>query len=187
MPNGPEGKNRRKTYFIKKQFQTSFIVKFCILVVIGAVLSGSMVYVMSKSTVTTSFENSRLRIKSTADYILPAVLLSSLMVVVIIGIATVAVTLFTSHRIAGPLYHIEKNVKEIISGNLTVKFPLRKADEIKPLAASLEEMVNSLRENIKSLKDALSQLESTLDTSGNISKTTDSVRILKDTLSKFKT
>ena len=99
--------NRRRTYFIKKKFQRNFIIKFCVLAIAGAIISGAIVYMMSKSTVTTTFENSRLTIKSTADFILPAVLLSTFVFVVFIGIATVLVTLFASHKIAGPLYRME--------------------------------------------------------------------------------
>jgi len=110
--------NRRHNYFIKKEFQRNFIIKFCTLVVIGAALSGGIIYTLSKSTVTTTFENSRLMIKSTADFILPSVLLASAVVIAVIGLATIAITLFTSHRIAGPLYRLEKDVEEVAAGNL---------------------------------------------------------------------
>ncbi|NQS99742.1 MAG: hypothetical protein HQ595_01550, partial [Candidatus Omnitrophica bacterium] len=117
-----DAKNRRTTYFIKRKFQRNFIIKFCVLVIGGSALSGVLIYSMSKSTVTTTFENCRLTIKSTADFILPAVLLSGLIVIVFIGLATVAVTLFTSHRIAGPLYRLEQDVTEISCGNLKKRF-----------------------------------------------------------------
>ncbi|MDO8525289.1 MAG: hypothetical protein Q7S07_02235, partial [Candidatus Omnitrophota bacterium] len=75
-------RNRRRQYYIKKEFQRNFILKFCLLVLTGSVISGVIVYLMSRATVTTSFEGLRLVIKSTADYILPAVLLSGMIVVV---------------------------------------------------------------------------------------------------------
>ena len=115
--------NRRKNYYIKKEFQRNFILKFCLVVLIGSGLSGAIIYLMSTATVTTSFENLRLVIKSTADYILPAVFLSSVIVIIITGAATIFITLFTSHKIAGPLYRIEQDIRklprEISSRNLT--------------------------------------------------------------------
>jgi len=156
-------KNRRRNYFIKKKFQSFFIIKFCILVILGAVLSGIIVYKMSSSTVTTSFENSRLKIKSTAEYILPAVVLSSTIVVVTIGLATIVVTLFTSHRIAGPLYRIEKDLEQLSSGNLTVRFRVREGDEIKALAVGLDSMSQKLRADMDSIKHSVDEMAKSTD------------------------
>ena len=83
-----ESRDRRKHYFIKKRFQIVFILKFCFLVLIGSFLSIGLIYAISRGTVTTSFENSRLVIKSTADFILPAVLMSSAIVVFCINAVT---------------------------------------------------------------------------------------------------
>jgi methyl-accepting chemotaxis protein len=152
--------NRRKNYFIKKEFQRDFILKFCGLVILGAVLSGAIVYSMSASTLTTTFENSRLRIKSTAEFILPAVLLSSVVVIVFIGLATVGVTLFASHKIAGPLYRMEMDVREVASGNLNVRFRLRHTDEIRALADSLDAMVVILRSSVGELRSIIDNLDS---------------------------
>jgi methyl-accepting chemotaxis protein len=148
-------KNRRKNYFIKRKFQRDFILKFCGLVAAGSVISGAIIFMMSKSTLTTVFENSRLVIKSTADFILPAVCLSSAVVVIVVGLAAVIITLFTSHKIAGPLYRMEQDVREVAGGNLKTKFNLRYGDELKGMAESLEAMVRSLQSRIAALKGAL--------------------------------
>ena len=152
-------RNRRRNYFIKKKFQLHFIIKFCSLVITGTIASGVIIYMMSRSTVTTVFENSRLVIKSTAEFILPAVLLSSIVVTVVIGLATIFITLFTSHRIAGPLYRIEKDVGEVASGNLKKSFNLRQTDEIKPLAEALNEMAKNLRSEMEKIKCDIAELE----------------------------
>ena len=152
-------RNRRRNYFIKKKFQLHFIIKFCLLVITGTIASGVIIYMMSRSTVTTVFENSRLVIKSTAEFILPAVLLSSIVVTVVIGLATIFITLFTSHRIAGPLYRIEKDVGEVASGNLKKSFNLRQTDEIKPLAEALNEMAKNLKSEMEKIKCDIAELE----------------------------
>lgn len=177
--------NRRRNYFIKKEFQRNFIIKFCILVILGSLISGAIIYSMSKATVTTTFENSRLTIKSTADFILPAVLLSSAVVIVSIGLATIVITLFTSHKIAGPLYRMEKDVQEVTSGNLKIRFNLRQGDEIKPLAASLDTMVQILRTRIAIIKDAICELESAINLAEADKKAKDSLWRLKKTLEEF--
>jgi methyl-accepting chemotaxis protein len=156
--------NRRRNYFIEKRFQRNFILKFCVLVMAGSFLSGVIIYLMSRSTVTTTFENCRLTIKSTWDFMLPAVLISSAVVIVFIGLATIAVTLFTSHRIAGPLYRMEKDIDEVASGNLKKVFRLRQGDELKALAENLDKMTRAIGDMVSGIKRSVSEIESNLET-----------------------
>jgi methyl-accepting chemotaxis protein len=158
--NFKERRRSRRIYLIKRKSQTQFIVRFCLLVIAGALIFGAITYLMSISTVTTSFRNSRLRITSTADFILPALLLSSLVSVVLVGIATIVVTLFTSHKIFGPLYRLEKDVSKVAEGNLKVRFSLRQKDEMKDLVARLNEMIQALRNKVSEIKDTLSEIDS---------------------------
>ncbi len=174
--------NRRRNYFIKKKFQRDFILKFCGLVVGGSIVSGVIIFMMSKSTLTTAFENSRLLIKSTADFILPAVLLGSAAVVILVGLATIMITLFTSHKIAGPLYRMEQDVKEVAKGNLRIKFNLRGGDELKGMAESLEAMVREIQSKLTVIKNALLELES----ADNMPAAKEILRKIKQELDKLK-
>lgn len=175
--------NRRKNYYIKKRFQRNFILKFLILVVAGVLISGAIIYLMSRGALTTTFDNSRIAIRSTADYILPSVLLSSIVAMIIIGFAAVIVTLFASHKIAGPLYHIGKDIDELASGNLNVRFKLRGGDEIKELAYKLDSMAQALSLRAAVIKKALIDLESSSkDASPETKK---NIQNLKEAISKF--
>ncbi len=60
--------------------------------------------------------------------------------------------IFISHRIAGPMYHFEKSARAIRDGDLSVDFNVRKTDELKDAASSLEEMIESLRKDMKAMK-----------------------------------
>ncbi len=179
--------NRRRNYYIKKEFQRNFILKFCSLVIAGSFISGIIIFCMSRPTVTTSFENLRLVIRNTGDYILPSVLLSGLIVVIVTGIAAIFITLFTSHKIAGPLYRIEKDVEEMASGNLKVEINLRQGDEIKPIAAGLNSMVGSLKREISSLKVTVAGLESSAAKLESPQEIQEKIKALKAGLDKFKT
>ena len=177
-------KNRRRNYYIDKEFQTMFVLKFCSLVVVGAVISGLIVYAMSRATVTTIFENSRLTIKSTADFILPAVLLSGAVVIALIGLATIIMTIFISHKIAGPLYRLDKDVQDVTSGNLKMVFKLRTGDEVKPLVTSLNNMVVAMRGPIDEAKKSLDDIGS----SANLpAEAKEKIKRARESLEKFKT
>jgi methyl-accepting chemotaxis protein len=154
--------NKRRNYFINKKFQAEFISKFCILICLACVLMGIIVYVSSAKTVTTSFENLRLVVKSTADFILPALLLSSLAAAIIVSLACIGVLLFISHRIAGPLYRLERSLEQIADGDLTVETRLRSTDEGKALAASLNDMATKLKSEIHISKKGIKKIEGSL-------------------------
>ena len=158
-----EQKNKRRNYFIKKEFQTKFILKFCGLVILGAVISGVSLYLFSRGTVTTTFVNSRLSIMSTADYILPALFGSSIVTIALIGLVTAVVVRYLSHRIAGPLYKIEKSVKEIGAGDLTLKIKLRSTDEIKKMADCVNEMAKELKNQALEIKTKSGDLDRQID------------------------
>jgi len=155
----PGPQNRRRNYFIKKRFQTRFILKFCLLITLSCFLMGVLVYLLSAKTTTTSFEDLRLVVKSTADFILPALALSSLVAIIIISLASVGAVLFVSHRIAGPLYRFEKSIEQISNGDLTTDTHLREKDEIKILADGLNEMVEKMRESITASQRGIAELE----------------------------
>jgi len=123
-------------------------------------------------------------IKSTADYILPAVLLSSIAVIFITGIAAIFITLLASHKIAGPLYRIEKDVGEVASGNLRQEFNLRQGDEIKPIAEGLNLMVHFLRDEMGAFKKRISELESSVD-ANTPPQVREKIKALKTELDKF--
>ena len=185
--------NRRRNYYVDKEFQKKFIIKFCLLVILGTVISGVLIYLMSQGTVTTVFENSRLKIKSTADFILPAVLGSSLIVIILVGLAAIFVTLYASHKISGPLYRIAKDLERVIAGDFKVKFSLRQHDQLQALAENIDKTVCMVREDIDGLKKGLLEIESALEElekTGNSSKLGEMKNKLQDInkkLSKFKT
>lgn len=155
--------NRRKNYFIKRKFQTRFILKFCLLIILACLLMGIAIYAFTANTVTTSFDNLRLVVKSTKDFILPSLLLSSLIAVIIVSVACISVILFISHRIAGPLYHLERSMKQIAEGDLTVRTRFREGDEIGILASSLNNMVEKIKESIGVFSQEAEALDSEIN------------------------
>ncbi|MBN1871029.1 MAG: methyl-accepting chemotaxis protein [Candidatus Omnitrophica bacterium] len=128
------GANRRSNYFINKPFQTMFIIKFCVLVVIATLIFSFMIYRFSTDSVTTVFENSRLQIKPSTQFIMPALIAGGFLSVILVGIATIIVVLFMSHRIAGPLYKLEKSIVRLGEGDLSFYVDFRAGDEMKKLA-----------------------------------------------------
>ncbi len=67
--------------------------------------------------------------------------------------------IFLSHKIAGPMYRIERSAEAIRKGDLLVNFRIRKNDEMKDAASALEGMVEALHDDIKNMKAGSIALE----------------------------
>lgn len=149
---------RRKHLFVEKGFQFKFIVKFCLLLLIGVVISTSLLLLFSQDTLTSSFKHSRLVISNTAVAILPAAIYTNLITLGLIALATILITLSISHKLAGPLFRFEKELREIGDGDLTKNIRLREKDQITDMAASINNMAAGLREKVLDLETELGQV-----------------------------
>jgi methyl-accepting chemotaxis protein len=136
---------RRRNYFIEKSFQARFVFKFCTLVVLGGLLSMAALYMIGTGSTTVSIVNSRVVVKSTADFLLPVLIQTFLVVMVLVGVAAIAVTLFVSHQIAGPLYRFKKAMEQLSGGDFKAEVKLRSTDQLKDLADTFNTMARKLK------------------------------------------
>lgn len=149
---------KRSHYFVEKKYQFKFILKFCLIVVGGALLSTGLLLFFSQGTLTSSFENSRLILRNTASAILPAAILTNTVTLLFITAATIVTVLFISHKIAGPMFRFQKELKKIGEGDLTINIVLRKKDQFKNMAESLNSMTLSLKTKVVEVQKELEQI-----------------------------
>ncbi len=148
---------KRKTVYIKKGFQFKFILTFCLILLAGVILSTALLFVFSQETLTSSFEDSRLIIKNTGFAILPSIILTDLITLGIICIAAIIVTLFISHRLAGPMFRFEKDLNRIKQGDLSVNISLRKKDQFSEMAKTLNNMTLGINKKISKINQRLDE------------------------------
>ncbi len=169
---------RRKNYWIEKSFQSSFSVRFTVLLVIEIILIGLLFFFISKGTLTTGYEGSDIRIEHTNKFFLASFLLIGAIVTGITAGAAMIVFILFSHRIAGPAYHLRKSLNEIALGNLTYKIRLRKKDELGDLAQAVNIASQSLDQKISRIKREISQIDKVEDKA---------LKNLKELVDSFKT
>ena len=145
-------RKKRKKYIIDKNFQAKFIFKFCILIISVSLITGLLIYNFNRQTTTVAFENLRVVVKSTADFILPIIIQILLIVTLFSAIATIIVTLFTTHKISGPLYRLKDELERIRGGDLTRTVRIRSADQLQIVANELDSVRKSLKDSIQVLK-----------------------------------
>ncbi len=174
---------KRRIYFIDRKFQVQFIMKFCLLVIIGSLITVGLLYITGSRTTTVSFENTEAVVKSTADFITPILVQTVIIVMVITGLFTIMLTLFISHKIAGPLYRLEKEFKTIADGDISTDFKLRGDDQLQNIAGSLNNMKARLKFHLNTLNISIDEMEHALNE--NINEE-DKKQILLKNLTKIK-
>lgn len=85
-----------------------------------------------------------------------------------------------THRVAGPVYKMKRQIRAVRDGNLSVPSPLRKGDELKDFFDTFNEMVGALRERRQEQVQVLKQVLSDLEGSVSEDKLAPLKRILAD-------
>ncbi len=149
---------KRRHYFIDRKFQTVFILKFCLIVIASSVLVGGLVLFLSRNATTVAIENTKVLVKRTSDFLLPLMLETLAIVSLFSALSVALLSLFVSHKISGPLYRLQREIKFLGKLDLRRNFHIRAKDQLQELACSLEEMNSSLKEKIGKIQDAYGKL-----------------------------
>ena len=178
--------HRRRNVFIEKKFQTRFILKFCLLAVAGGLLTVGLVYLLASQATTVSIVDSRVVVRTTADFILPLLVQTVAVVVVAVGLVTIALTLLYSHKLAGPLYRFRKVLEALEEGDFSGNFNIRDFDQLQVLAEALNGAVTRNRERLAAAKQALDALEKKME-DGRADAFKAALRDARQRLDQFKT
>jgi len=153
---------KRRTIFINRSYQFKFILKFCLILLLGGVVSTGLVFLLSRETLTTSFERGRLVVQNTATAILPAVILTNGITLAIVMVIAVVTVLYISHKIAGPMFRFEKEIVKLKEGDLTTRITLRKKDQFISLGQSFNEMTARLHDKVSAVESEILEIEKRL-------------------------
>ncbi len=86
--------------------------------------------------------------------------------ILIIVVQIALLTVFFSHKLAGPIYRFEKVCNNMIEGNYTEKIYLRKGDEMQNLARLFNDVISLSGERLAALRDAKTDQDKAHITSG---------------------
>jgi len=159
-------KSQRRNYYIDKDFQNKFILKFCSLVALGSLLTVILIYWLAWHSTTVGIADGRVAVHSTAEYLLPLLLQTVFVVFVVVSLSTIVMTLFISHKIAGPLYRLKVMLGALGEGDFSSSMRLREDDQLQQVAAAYNEAVEKINGKIKRAKNSssLDEAKNTLNT-----------------------
>ncbi len=150
---------RRKNlnFSVKRKMQIRLFAKILGISMTGVGIMAIVFYFYSDRAINSSYRQFHLHANNFLDLLLPAIV-SSLALALIVS---AVITLFLPIKIAGPLFRIERDLKEkVAKGDLTVRFQLRPGDEVSELANAINECLKNLGRKIKELKRSAKDLES---------------------------
>ncbi len=180
-------RHRRKlvNFSIKRQMQVRLFLSVLSIAMAGIGLMALIFYFYSYREINGSYRQFHIQAQNFLDYLLPAVVLS--LVAAILFAA--GITVFFPHKIAGPLYRIEKELKNKVSeGDFTVRFTIRKGDEVTDLPETVNLLLDKLRHRIEKAKVPAEELYSiTSGTEGKAYKDIEGlVKQINDALAEFR-
>ena len=145
MPQKPAFK--RRTFLVKKGLQFRYIGLVLAVLVLTSVVTGYTVF----ATCWTIFGEKLANVypQGRLVYVLRNVNMALVRNLLFISPIIFIIGLLSSHKIAGPLYRIEKAIDDISKGSIGLKIKLRRGDELKDLA----DVVNILTDNLRNSVD----------------------------------
>ena len=151
-------KNRRKKYIINKGFQLKYLFNILVLELIVAVaIFFASAYLF-------------LFVIGGAEHIWGATIIKLIIILVIVSIIIIGKGILISHRIAGPIYHIQSDLKKIAEGNLLSETCTREKDEFKELVESVNQVRKNLAEKFSVSGDKINSVKGYVEELENISK-----------------
>lgn len=141
---------KRKNYFIDKRFQAKYMLLIMLLLFIYTFI---FIIIIFAPYMLTLYFNYPLEDKAEAARTI--ILLHGKvwpgigLVILIFG----ALSIFITHKIAGPLYRVKKSLSEVTKGNLNVVVKLRKFDDLKDLADHVNLLIEELRTFVTTLRN----------------------------------
>ncbi|MBF0544967.1 MAG: methyl-accepting chemotaxis protein [Candidatus Riflebacteria bacterium] len=147
-------KHRRRTFLIKTGLQLRYmgiIVSTMLVIALGV---GWIIYYTSWNRISGTPDLTIDKLAEIFDDVNKVLIRWVVVFVMLIAILSV----FVSHKIAGPVYHFERSAKFIASGDLTHRVKLRYGDELRDLQDAFNQMTDSLRSMVGKDREIISRL-----------------------------
>jgi sensor histidine kinase YesM len=130
----------RAKYLINKRMQLGLTFRFVFLTILFSLFMGFEVYITIWPVVSGSIPEPLMNL------VRYQIIVRLLLFLIPISFVITGFSIILTHRIAGPIYRLEKTLDELIQGEDVRYIKLRKNDELKDLAAKLNEVIRIIKE-----------------------------------------
>jgi len=145
--------SNRKIYFIKKDFQSRFILRFVAIASVWAAATVVLFAYLAEKRLEEIRYSTHINVKTTSELLLPTTV-GAHVVSLLIFAGILAFTMRSLlQSISVPLFTIKKDIVRVAGGDLASEISLRENDEFQDLAVDLDVMRSGLRERIVRIKE----------------------------------
>lgn len=182
--------SQRKNYFIAKDMQSRFAGTILLLALLVAVITACNIYVLGSFFVERNATQAQQNDAWALIHDFIRDYWPRLVVLVFVNVIIVfMVSIIYSHQTAGPAYKLEKSIKRIVDGDLTFQVSLRRNDNLKELAAALNELLDKFRTTLtkaKGLTDDISKKLGSMNDDAKFSQLIEDSNQLRQLIDQFK-
>ena len=138
-------KRKKLNLKVKTQFQRWLLVRILGTVILSSVVAAIILYFYASQEIGESFYDAHIKIRRVSDLLLPVIIAGSFVSL----LSGTLLALFLPQKIAGPVFRIEEDLKEIQAGNLKKEIRLRQGDPLKELAQVINATISFLCSKIE--------------------------------------
>jgi len=150
---------KRRNYFVNQEFQGKLIFNYFLIAAIGSILFMAVFSFFSSNTLSISYDNYNLQLGVTPAILFKKILSTQWLFLIFGGGLVVIVTLFLTHRVAGPFFKLENSLDVMIKGDISKEIWLRGKDEGKELTEKINRFNIILSEKLSLIEAANSNIE----------------------------
>ncbi|MCX7706319.1 MAG: hypothetical protein N2115_08745 [bacterium] len=152
-------KIRRKRYIVNKPVQIGYFGLTAWFICLGILLVGSITYYFTLNTIMSEIEISSPSFDTVELVNRINIILQKKLALVFAGLIVVAgiLVILYLHRVVGPVFRIEKILRDVSEGKPFVPIKLRRKDSFKSLAEAINVFVLCHQKKIGEAKDIINQ------------------------------
>ena len=149
------GRIVRRQVYVHKIQRKNLIFGAVLILTYTVILVVSMLLTPDPAPMSTTGEETAGRIIRLVERFWPAFAISFM--------TSLALGLFLTRRLAGPLYRFEQTIKAILKGDLSIRIRLREKDEFQDLALLLNQAIIEIDQRLRAIEKKGHQLEERLN------------------------
>ena len=154
--------NRRKNFFIDKDFQSRFIVRFVFTTTLWAVAAISLFAYFAGKRLQEALYTTHLKVSSPGELLLSSSAAAQAIALVLFIVLLAYAIYALRKKLSVPLYMLKKDIARIADGDLASVVSLREEDEFQELASDMDAMRKNLGRKLGGIKEGNAALSSAI-------------------------
>jgi signal transduction histidine kinase len=135
-----------KNLFVDIMFQTKIFLKVTLVVILSSLVALAFLRLFMGQNLGQDFGKSFYLLSSMKNFLVVSVAFPILIFFLLSAVLISIILIYVSHKIAGPLYRLERYLEQVTAGHLDSHLAFRLDDQIRDLELEINGMVDRLRD-----------------------------------------